>query len=306
MISAEYLDKLDFMAKRYREDANPFGGIQMIFAGDYLQLAPVTGHFAFQANSWKSARIIPIILTWVYRQQDETFRNILGALRFGKVSDDHNHILNALDREVESESSFPTRLYSTRAEVETLNNEKINLILGDLKEYESEVFIKISFQDTRGSKDTLNKNILASSKLRIKIGCRVLLIKNLVTNRMLVNGTQGVVLNATDHCITVRFENIGTPVDIVREDFEYTSEVLKLHKRTQFPLILAYALTIHKAQGMTLDFVEVDLQNAFVDGQVYVALSRCTSLHGLYIRNYDRSKVMANFEVVDFYKALDI
>lgn len=304
MISGEYFDKLDFMAKFFRGNSLPFGGIQLLVFGDFLQLPPVSGKFVFTSDSWKNANFECVELVANFRQiNDERFQLILKELRYGKFSDAANHILCSLDRDVPSVSEDNiTKLFSTRSDVEEINALRLSLLVGNLNLFPSEVFSSYSLWDSAGDTENLDKHTLAEKSLKLKENCRVMLIKNLKQD--LVNGMIGKVVGFEGASILVLFDGSVQPTSIFKEQFIVSSRNKKDAVRLQFPLILSYALTIHKSQGMTLDYVSIDLIKTFQDGQAYVAISRCTSLNGLQIKNFDRAKITANQEVVDFYKSL--
>eukprot|EP01133_Synstelium_polycarpum_P012907 gene12907-15161_t len=279
MISAEFLDKLEEIGRGVRRSPKAFGGIQVILVGDFCQLPPVTkgsqeASFCFKANCWDTVVQHSILLTKVYRQKDNRFVNILNELRF----DPH------------------------RNRVEEENTRRIMELDGAAQEYEAM---------DEGTEPYLGmlKNMQAPTNLTLKVGSQVILLKNLDFECELVNGSRGVVISWSDTSDEVlpivRFTN-GTERVISREVWKIEVGGLKMASRSQVPLSLAWALSIHKSQGMSIDKLIIDLQGTFEYGQAYVALSRATSLEGLQLKSpLQPSQLKVSKEVVEFYKQME-
>jgi len=306
MISALLLDKLEEIARGVRNSTQRFGGIQIVLSGDFCQLPPVSkvkdasSLFCFKADCWSELIDYAIQLRKVFRQKDSSFINVLNEIRFGKISQE------ALDRLNEcvnnklsvTDGIVPTILYPHRHRVEDENQGRLNALTGDAQVYEA--------QDTGNSK--LLENSQAPPTLTLKIGAQVILLKNLDFEQELVNGSRGVVVgwqqqDGEESLPIVQFAK--TKLAISREIWRVELGHVVLASRTQIPLTLAWALSIHKGQGMSIDKLIIDLGGVFECGQTYVALSRATSLEGLQLKSKikpDHLKV--HQDVIDFYNKL--
>lgn len=333
MLSLKLFEMLNQIGKIIRNDQRPFGGIQLIFSGDFYQLPPVgnkdepdTIKFCFESNDWNSVfhRNCQIQLTKIYRQTDENYRNILNQIREGKIKRNTNDtLLRYVGRDITTNKELvvePTKLYPTKNKVEYINNMRMELLDTELREYElkyiydieiskSEKMNKLNFtsSDIQAELEFLASNLLCDKTVKIKIGCQVMCVINIQSEDgvlELCNGSQGIV---TGFCeITrnpiVRFNN-GKIMTMGRH--VWTSDKIPGIGVSQIPLILAWALTIHKSQGATLDVAEIDVGSGIFEcGQTYVALSRVKSLDGLYLKSFDVSKIKINKKVKDFYESL--
>lgn len=307
-----------------RHNSRPFGGIQLVLAGDFLQLPPVEkgakeSTYVFETNAWKESMDLCIELKRVFRQKNQEFVGLLQAIRLGKVSDEHHAMLVArMGRKLNVENGIiPTRLYTHRNSVASENQKELEHLKG-----RAYVFAARDSGKDEYSKENLIKNCLAPTILKLRNGAQVMLLKNLDPPH-LVNGSRGVIIgfervsmqemDPKDKRKTVRFEDREYPKvkfdnGMVRVmtpqewELERAGEVLAT--RAQVPLCLAWALSIHKCQGMTIDKVEVDISSAWDPGQAYVALSRCTDLQGLGLLGYIRSKIHASQKVLEYYESL--
>lgn len=333
MLSLKLFEMLNQIGKIIRNDQRPFGGIQLIFSGDFYQLPPVgnkdepdTIKFCFESNDWNSVfhRNCQIQLTRIYRQSDENYRNILNQIREGKIKRNTNDtLLRYVGRDITTNKELvvePTKLYPTKNKVEYINNMRMELLDTELREYElkyiydieiskSEKINKLNFtsSDIQAELEFLASNLLCDKTVKIKIGCQVMCVINIQSEDgvlELCNGSQGIV---TGFCeITrnpiVKFNN-GKIMTMGRHI--WTSDKIPGIGVSQIPLILAWALTIHKSQGATLDVAEIDVGSGIFEcGQTYVALSRIKSLDGLYLKSFDVSKIKINKKVKDFYESL--
>lgn len=327
MLDAELLDSLDLIFRGIRCNNFPFGGIQLIAVVDFAQLPPVKAKgFAFSAKSWPG--LIPkdniIHLTQVMRQTDQDFVTALNKIRFSDpcLEDPNDPSRKLLDTrviepdkrveiEVDGCKLEPTLLYSHKADVEYLNTQRLKELLTTQENHVFDMTVKLSKKEHQIYIDGVLKNIQCSRELHLAVGAQVMLLINRDFEAQLVNGSRGVVksfiheydsVNSVDRVvgIEVAFKNgITSVIDPhvwtvkVRDDVKISI--------IQYPLTLAYALTIHKSQGSTLDFATVDLGSCFAPGQVYVALSRVRSLDGLYILDIDYSKIRTHPAVKAFY-----
>lgn len=274
------LDMIDEITTKVREIDEPFGGIQVILCGDFFQLPPVTrsegrlGGFVVHANVWQDLNPVICYLKEQHRQNDDEFLEILNAMRAGDVRRRHAEAL--LSRRVDSASfESATELHTTNVDVDAINQAKLAQLVGD------EYIYELSTSGKANHVETLKKSCLASERLVLKVGALVMCIRN-NPEKKFVNGSLGVVIGiekSTDYPI-VELKN-GRKLTIGPETWELRDGDKKRAALSQIPLRLAWAITVHKSQGMTLDAAKVDLRKAFVEGMGYVALSRVRSLDTL-------------------------
>lgn len=281
------LDMLDEMLRVVREKDEPFGGIQLVMSGDFFQLPPINrgdsrgGGFVVYSRAWQELEPVVLYLEQQFRQEDEKLLDILTALRRGDLRRRHAQAL--LERaEVEPQSDDITELHTVNIDVDSINQARLNKIHDDERIYE---------QSTTGSKvyvESLQRSVLAPPKLVLKKGALVMAVKNAI-DRKYANGSIGTVVDfepLTDYPI-VEFRN-GCEVIMVPDSWEMRDGERKRASISQIPLRLAWAITVHKSQGMTLDAARIDLRKAFVEGMGYVALSRVRNLENLYLYGINR------------------
>ncbi len=320
MLSGDYVEMLDFWLKQVRSDPEPFGGCQMIFCGDFLQLPPVEKkenpvqwQYAFQSPAWKKASFKEMDMHFSWRQEDQTFVNALNIVRFGKYPKEVRKIFRpCIGRELD----MPTHLVCTNKEADEINFAR--LLAHGGTEYTSkpnftlEKYIRSNPDWASEIKVKMVKNSLTDNPLRIKVGVPVLLLKNSV-NLMYVNGTRGIVdsVKLFEHGeidnISVKLPD-NSVIQVHKEEYiKFNGDGSREATMRHFPMRLGWALTIHKSQGLTLDNVEIDLGKGFAYGQAYVALSRMKSLEGLALTDaINPSIVKADPELVDFYDKIII
>ncbi|XP_028177168.1 ATP-dependent DNA helicase PIF1 [Ostrinia furnacalis] len=300
MVDGTFFEKLEAVARHVRKNDKPFGGIQLILCGDFLQLPPVvekgkTGkRFCFQSPCWDKCIEICFELKEVHRQKDQEFISILNSIRIGRVTKEiSDRLLGTARQKIESDGILATILCSHTNDSKTINDTKLKDLHGETKEFIS--------QDSDNATKVLDMQTIAPSKLVLKVGAQVMLLKNINVNAGLVNGARGVV---------VKFEE-GFPVVRFKNKKEYTARTERWYVknangtllcRRQIPLNLAWAFSIHKSQGLTLDCVEMSLSKIFEAGQAYVALSRAQSLDTLRVLDFDSRHVWAEPSVLEFYQ----
>jgi len=292
MVNADMMDAIDRTLRRARRSALPFGGAQLVLFGDPFQLSPVPpsspGELAyfqdhyrsiwfFDALVWREADLARVELTEVHRQTDDEFRRLLNAVRYGRVDIDQATRLNEMGaRPVPADR--PITLAARNATVDRINAERLAALPGKGLTARAEV------------NGDFGRAFPADETLTLKPGASVMFLRNDPDQRW-VNGTIGVVSKITD---TVYVEVDGVrhevqPTTWEKHKYSYDPIEKRLEREpvgefTQFPLRLAWAVTIHKSQGQTFDAAVVDLgAGAFSPGQTYVALSRLTTLEGLYL-----------------------
>uniref|UniRef100_A0A7S1KP68 ATP-dependent DNA helicase n=1 Tax=Percolomonas cosmopolitus TaxID=63605 RepID=A0A7S1KP68_9EUKA len=303
MLEADLLDKLDHVARHVRGKRSKFfGGIQLILVGDFFQLPPVSKgepKFCFEANCWQHLSNT-FVLTQVFRQKNPEFVKILNEMRVGELSKHGEAALRAcINRRFDSSDGIEaTQLFPLKRNVERENLNRLAQLSSNAIVFEAR---------DRGSSNLmtfLDKNCQAPAKLTLKKNAQVVLLKNLDFERNLVNGSRGVIVGFHDSTGNpmVRFEG-QAPMEIASHEFSVEMGRDKAI-REQIPLNLAFSMSIHKAQGMTLNRVSTSLREVFAPGQAYVSVSRVTSLEGLCLTTFDPSRIHAHPKVLKFYKEL--
>lgn len=346
MLSKKMFEILNRIGKIARNrPGSAFGGIQVVFTGDFFQLPPVgnqddpdTCRFCFESPDWFSVFPLEnhIELKTIFRQTDPIYINILSQIRVGEISPENIEILQKYIRRPSTEETvIPPKLFPLRKRTEYINNEmfeKINepiyefyvdvntnnkLYLDTLKPIPSSVLEECNKHyrhgvDGSGEKEKerlleFYMNILPCSHVvSLKRGASVMCIQNLDLPMGICNGSQGVVIDFLergedeDIVPVVKFSNgVVRPIH-----YQYWQmEDLPTWTIGQIPLMLSWAMTIHKMQGITISMAEIDVGNTvFEYGQIYVALSRLRSLDGLYLLNFNPKKIKANPVVLEFYE----
>jgi ATP-dependent DNA helicase PIF1 len=333
MLSYKLFELLDKIGRTLRgADHLPFGGIQIIFTGDFFQLPPVgnrddpdSSKFCFESELWNEAFDITcqIQLNKIFRQKDEEYATILNQIREGKITRKScDKLTEKVGRIISPDLLIkPTKLLPTRMQVDAINSYEFALIANadtvqhqikfckDLPMNESEKKIRNHFSEAEIDYELkyMHDNMICDDIINIKIGANVMCLVNIPgkdDSTTLCNGSQGVV---------IRISTLGYPIvkfvngyERVIGPHEWLSERIPGIGLSQVPLILAWAITIHKSQGSTLDTAEIDAGNGIFEcGQTYVALSRVKSLDGLYLTSFNPSKIIVNKKVKAFYLNLN-
>lgn len=296
MLGATYFDMLNHVFKEIRNNQNPFGGMIVIITGDFLQIPPINDKYAFESKTWNELNLHPIHLDKVYRYTDEKYAGILSRIRLAKhTAEDNVELFKRLKayNNIEEYDIFdiqPTFLSSKINEVFEKNRDELSKNPNELVIYSS--------IDTEYNTSLLD--FIAPKIIELKLGSQVMLNININVEQGLTNGSRGVVVNLSKDIVSVKFMN-GMIFNIERHDFIYEEDDKILATRKQFPLILAYCLTIHKCQGSTLDCAIIDIgYSVFEKHMVYVALSRVRCLDGLYIKSFQPSKIKVDQKVMNF------
>lgn len=291
MVSPEFFNKLSLIACTVRCDhARPFGGMQVVMCGDFFQLPPVCKmargvgepEMIFETQAWRQLigdRVV--VMDEIFRQREPALISLLADLRRGALTDVSKHTLEVRRRitEVGGIPENTVRLYATRAQADAVNSNNLGHLLG-----EHQVFCAVDKGDER-TLARLADHWMAPKELKLKVGALVMLIFNQDVKEGLVNGATGTVVGLSP--VQVKFDTYDGRQVIAKIEnrlWEIKSGGVTIAARTQMPLILAWAITIHKCQGMSIARVEVNLDRIFERGQTYVAFSRAMSLAGLYVR----------------------
>ncbi|CCD24475.1 DNA helicase NDAI_0D01610 [Naumovozyma dairenensis CBS 421] len=380
MIDGLFLTKLETVARTVRRSNRPFGGIQLVLTGDFFQLppiqkrdSPVLSQFCFESKMWSQCIQRTILLTKVFRQQDNELVDILNSIRFGEIDQTMAAQVYNLKRKVNYDDGIaPTELYATRREVEISNSRQLKELPGIERRYES---------DDAGTPELiklLDSSLMVEKIITLKEDAQVMMLKN-KPEVNLVNGSLGKVLFFTTERLYRKMMELYRGVDddviidmkmvsraigerTILDNKQFSQDVAsrprkrlpilqelinlamtetrreevlpfvrwsvgqgKVHhdivlrdvfpvdvpgdkvglQRTQLPIMLCWALSIHKSQGQTIQRLKVDLKNIFEAGQVYVALSRAVSKEQLQVLNFSPSKIRSNDKVKEFYKKLE-
>jgi ATP-dependent DNA helicase PIF1 len=330
MLSLKLFLLLDEIGQRVRKNKRPFGGIQLVFSGDFFQLPPVgkeedpdSMKFCFESEELWNHVFLPenqIELKQIFRQSDEVFSSILNQVREGAIKKKTNDLLESLVGKEKPSNLAITKLYPTRAQVDSINQENMLALETETRSFREQWYKDLPLQsaherslrklfteeDINIELETLSNSILCETNFQIKVGAQVMCIINIKEDGvdLLCNGSQGKVMafcTITGYPI-VKFNNNITKTMTPNI---WQSDRIPGIGVSQVPLILAWALTIHKSQGSTLDSAEIDVGSGiFQCGQTYVALSRVKSLEGLFLTSYDYRRIMVFKKVKDYYTRL--
>ncbi|KKW30720.1 MAG: AAA ATPase [Candidatus Uhrbacteria bacterium GW2011_GWD2_52_7] len=279
MLDGRTLSLVDLVCKTVLGSDQPFGGIQVVMVGDFFQLPPVgrdgdVPSFAFDSQVWRASAFTTCYLSEQHRQEDKSFLKMLAAVRSGEVGDEHRELL--FQRKTSSAAQM-TKLFSHNADVDRINAHE----LGKLSTKES-VFT-MRHHGAKALVEQIKRGCLSPERLVLKVGAKVMFTKN-NPEQGFVNGTLGEVIafQKGTGLPEVKLHS-GRSIIVEPVDWAIVIEGTPLASIVQLPLRLAWAITVHKSQGMSLDAAYIDLSTAFAYGQGYVALSRVRSLAGLFI-----------------------
>lgn len=309
MLNPETLSMVDAVCRKIKQTPEPFGGMQVILVGDFFQLPPVvnreaedsmqtmfieksTARFAYDSPVWMGANPIVCYLTEQYRQDDSDFLNLLSAIRHNTFTGNHLRHIESRKIDRSEEPDNVPKLYSHNADVDRINDEILAKLPGEMQVFDmtSEGFDMLV--------NMLIKGCLSPETLTLKIGAAVMFTKN-NPKAGFVNGTLGIVegFNKTNGYPIVKIRN-GRTIETGPMDWTIEENGKVRARITQLPLRLAWAITIHKSQGMSLDEAVMDLSAVFEFGQGYVALSRVRRLSGLYILGWNKRAFAVHPEIL--------
>lgn len=336
MLPADLFDKLNRIAKRVRKRSEPFGGMQLVFGGDFLQLPCIKGDFCFESKAWKECRFEIFHLTKIMRQADKQFQACLNRARFGEMTDeDFEYVTQSVPtkEKIASMEIKPTRILCENVDVNEINQTKLKqLPAEEIHKYKYKIEYNRDNYEPRVHQymfKDVTKLCNAQPKLSLSVGAQVMLLVNIDVKRGLVNGSRGVVTRFLE-CKTlnskreekiqyrpiVRFGSCGaagrseignaekTEMTVSRHGYEITDGKDLIATIYQIPLKLAYAVTVHKSQGMTLDSAIINLRGVFEYGQAYVALSRVKDVNNLFLKNVTKASFKAHPKALEFYRQL--
>ncbi len=310
MLRADTLDMVDAVCREIKQNSEPFGGIQVILVGDFFQLPPIfkketeqkqsallvekKAHFAYESNAWQRLKPVVCYISEQHRQDDKGFLELLSAIRSDSVEEEHYEYMKERFIEITEIPDETTKLYSHNVNVDTVNEEMLGKIID-----EEEMPFLMDSEGNEALVTMLKKGCLSPETLLLKRGAVVMCTKNNPKEHY-VNGTLGVVEEFDEYSgnpiIRTRSGRTIqiTPMDwVVEENGKIKAQI------TQIPLRLAWAVTIHKSQGMSMDAAVMDLSKVFEYGQGYVALSRVRRLSGLYLLGINHQALKVHPKILE-------
>lgn len=301
MLSGNALNAAEEISRLLRDDEAPWGGLKITAVGDFGQLPPVNTFnsnkdWAFHCEAWKKSEFQIAYLKTVVRSSDEEFLKVLNFIRDGVVNATVTDYLNSKLRESKKEF-VGTRLFPHRQSVEEYNLTRLKSLDGETFTFETEYAGQSRYLEQ------IKKTAPVAEKLHLKKGALVMIRKNDPSYKF-VNGSLGTLVEIKNHELSIRLLN-GNTITLEKETFTaLNAEGEEVAAAKNFPVNLAWASTIHKSQGMTLDAAEMDLSKVFEAGQAYVALSRIRSGDGLFLTGWNPNAIRASSEVKSFHESL--
>jgi len=286
------LDLVDRVCRQLKDSFQPFGGLQVVLCGDFFQLPPVarhgeSAHFAHHSQIWKTMNLKVCYLDEQHRQSDDGLLRVLNDIR----ADETLAPLRARYKKEVNGGVNPTKLYTHNTDVDAINQKQLSGLPDKTHLYQMR---------SHGSQrivETLRLSCLAPEELRLKIGAAVMFVKN-NTEQGYVNGTLGIVSGFDENKIPIIQISNGRKITALPETWRIEEDGIVHAQLRQIPLRLAWAITVHKSRGMSLDAAEIDLSKSFVEGMGYVALSRLRALHGLKLMGLNKMALAVNAQVL--------
>lgn len=315
MLSSELLTKLNDVGKEVRANEKAFGGMQLIFAGDFLQLPCIKGNFCFECDDWDECNFVIFHLNKIIRQHDIRFQECLNNARFGKITEEDLKYC-IFNKNIENSSTKieikPTKILCHNADVNEINKKKLHKLVKtspnkEIKEYNVDIEYNPNFYNPYKHKflfHDITKVCNAQVNLSLAVGAQVMLLVNTDTKNGLVNGSRGVVIDFNDNELPIVLFKNGATLIVDYHKYKVKEGKNLIGVIYQIPLKLAYAITVHKSQGMTIDSAIIDLHGVFEYGQAYVALSRVKDVNSLFLLNAVVSSFKAHPEAINFYENL--
>ena len=314
MMNSDFFDKLENLAKKIRKIDEPFGGIQIILSGDFLQLPPVKSNdFCFESFSWDMVIKKTFYFDEIIRQDNLKLQNVLNNVRVGIINEDVKNMLNScLDKELETSNGIkPTLLFSKKDMVIENNERELNNLIKNNYDHYT-YYCSYIYDDSIDEenkifyKEILDNQFNIENKIILSEKSQVMLTINLPEHN-LANGSRGIIIGFSKKSVIpypiVLFLN-GVTLEITPHEYIIEENDFVL-KKIQIPLILSWAITIHKAQGMSLEFVKTDIGNSIFEyGQAYVVLSRIKNIEGLSLININYDSIKAHPKIIKYYNKL--
>ncbi|MCL5011000.1 MAG: AAA family ATPase [Patescibacteria group bacterium] len=293
MLEAQTFSMVDLVCQEVRQSKEPFGGLQIVAVGDFFQLPPIgnEAEFAFKCPAWEKANFAVCYLTEQYRQDDRDFLTILSAIRANGFTEEHLQNIKTRVIKFEQSPKNITRIFSHNADVDKVNGEELKKLPGHAAAF---------YMFSRGQRnfvDSLKRGCLSPETLELKKDACVMFTKNNLKEGF-VNGTIGKVVGfSKNNNYPIVETTLGEQIEVSPMEWTVEEHGSIKARITQVPLRLAWAITIHKSQGMSLDMAVMDLQKTFEFGQGYVALSRVRRLSGLFLLGYNQKAFLTHPEM---------
>jgi ATP-dependent exoDNAse (exonuclease V) alpha subunit len=294
MMDQQLFELINNLLMKIKNNDSLFGGIQLILIGDFYQLPPINGNFCFMSPLWSELILYPVILTELIRQKDDNkLQLILEEIRNNKPSKETIETLNSLKiTSFKNKDIKPTRLYPININVDKINMIEFNKLVkknnNEVKSYNAIIYNK--------NEKPENYNIT------LTLGAQIMVIRNISIDNKLFNGTRGIVCRLNESDVVIK--DINDKLHTI----EYYTDINQNNKNKNvsfMPLKLAYAMSIHKSQGSSIDYLEIDLgEDIFISGQLYTALSRATNINNIKIVNLSKNSFMKNKNVEKFYESI--
>ncbi len=302
MIDDVLFSKIAGYLSLIKEIKKPFGKVQLILCGDFYQLPPVNNDYCFKSPVWNMLKIQIIELKQMMRQSnDQEFQEMLKDIKLNNITNNiYNKLLQLKNKKFENTKIKPTKLYSRNEDINKINKNEFNKLVNQTNAKVFTYEIKYDSNSSSVSKYISNSNIEKS--IDLCVGAQIMLTYNVDIIGNLVNGTRGIIKKLYHNYIIIE------TIDGNEHQIEYVKYINDLDENITFsymPIKLAYAISIHKSQGMTIDFIEIDLGNTiFTYGMAYVALSRAKSLDSIILSKLSRNAFKINQDVINFYKKI--
>ena len=293
MMDEVLFELINKLLMKIKNNTKIFGGVQMILVGDFYQLPPVIGDFCFTSPIWELLNLKKIILTDLIRQKDDNkLQEILSEIRNGNIRKETFEFLSSLkEKEFTNKDIKPTRLYPINTNVDKINNYEFKKLL-KLNNNK-----KVEYKASKiNPKAKITDEKLKEFDLILTLNAQIMVIRNISIENKLFNGTRGVVVELNEDHVIIKDinDNLHT--------INYYTDNIKDRNIKFIPLKLAYAISIHKSQGASIDFLELDLgDDIFISGQLYTALSRATNINNIRITNLSKLSFIQNQKVINFY-----
>lgn len=303
MLHGARLDMINAACKLLRQNEAAFGGMQVVLVGDLFQLPPVSPgrevfDFAHLSYAWQELNLSICYLTEQHRQSEDGLLELLTALRSGDFEQAHYELLNSRMGQQPGGQAV-TRLYTHNIDVDTINQLHLKRLDGESKTY------TMATKGAAAKVEQLVKSVLAPAQLTLKIGAEVMFVANNFAEGF-VNGSRGQVVGFRYNWPVVRLIDSGRQLTVEPHSWSLTEDNRVRAEVAQLPLRLAWAITVHKSQGMSLDAAEIDLSQAFTPAMGYVALSRVRSLDGVFLKGLNQTALLLHPDIYEFDRGLKL
>jgi ATP-dependent exoDNAse (exonuclease V) alpha subunit len=302
MLHGERLNMIDEVCKLLRVSTEPFGGLQIILVGDLFQLPPVTRgagavDFAYNSAAWQELNPRICYINEQHRQQSGHLLDVLEAMRSGEIEEWHGQLLKErLDMQPPADEPI-TRLYAHNVDVDAINQRELAALNGETQTF------NMKTSGAKARREQLVKGLLAPEILELKIGAEVMFVVNNFKQKFF-NGSRGRIVGFHEGAPIVKLISSDRTIRVEPHNWSLNEDGRVRAEAEQLPLRLAWAITIHKSQGMSLDSAQLDLSRSFTPGMGYVALSRVRTLEGLYLMGINQMAMRLHPDIYELDKAL--